>query len=110
MSPLGYKTAVLSICAGVACAYVNEPVAAPPEKLDGLYEVDFSINQANELALDAHITDLAQNPAPDGVVVFYYCSFKGVPRFDITNPDEAPSSACADGSGKWVRLAARSSQ
>jgi hypothetical protein len=44
------------------------------------------------------------NPAADGVVVFDYCSYKGIPRYDITQPDEAPSSACADGSGKWVRV------
>ena len=40
-------------------------------------------------------------------MVFQYCSYKGLPPNDITQPDEAPSSACADGSGRWRNLNAR---
>ena len=103
MSSLNFKTVVLSIAAVVSSAYAIESVAAPPEKVDGVYELDFDFSQDFELELDAHITD-GLNPAMDGVVVFDYCSFKGVPRYDSTQPDEAPRSACADGSGKWVRI------
>ena len=38
-----------------------------------------------------------------GTVVIQYCSF-GPPTNDITQPDEAPSSACADHSGHWATL------
>lgn len=38
-------------------------------------------------------------------MVFQYCSYKGLPMNDITQPDEAPSSACADRLGSWKTLA-----
>jgi hypothetical protein len=104
MSPRSFKAVVLCIGVVFSGAHSYESVAAPPDKLDGLYELNFSFTQFNDLVLDAHITDQALNPALDGVVVFDYCSLKGVPRFDISQPDEAPISACADGSGKWIRL------
>lgn len=102
-----FKFVSLSIAAIVSSAYLNLSVAAPPVKVDGIYELSFSFNQ--ELVLDAHITDTdtEPNPALNGVVVFDYCSFKGLPRNDITQPDEAPSSACADGSGRWIRIPGR---
>ena len=105
MSRHSLKPLVLSIVAVVSSAYANESVAAPPQKEIGLYNLSFQFS--DELVLDAHVTDAGQNPAMDGVVVFAYCSYKGLPRNDITQPDEAPSSACADGSGRWIRLPAR---
>lgn len=110
MSPLtimNLKSVLLSIAAIASYAYVHPSVAAPPVKADGVYELSFSFN--GELTLDAHITDTdtEPNPAQDGVVVFDYCSLKGVPRNDITQPDETASSACADGSGRWIRLRGR---
>lgn len=108
MSPLtNFRSVVLSTAAIAFSAYVNPSVAAPPVKVDGIYELSFSFNQ--ELTLDAHITDTdpEPNPALNGVVVFEYCSLKGLPRNDITQPDETSSSACADGSGRWIRLRGR---
>jgi hypothetical protein len=37
-------------------------------------------------------------------VTFQYCSYRGLPPHDITRADEAPSSACADGSATWKNL------
>ena len=105
MSPHSLKPLVLAVVAVVSSAYTNESVAAPPQKEVGLYNLSFQFS--GELVLDAHVTDNEQNPALDGVVIFDYCSFKGLPRNDISQPDEAPISACADGSGRWVRLRAR---
>ena len=57
-----------------------------------------------ELILNAHITDSSGLPAQKGLVVFQYCSYKGLPPNDITRPDEAPLEACADGSASWANL------
>lgn len=38
-------------------------------------------------------------------MTFQYCSLKGFPLNDITRADEAPSSACTTGAGKWANLA-----
>jgi hypothetical protein len=70
----------------------------------GSYDLGFLWNGI-ELTLLAHVEDAAGTPATGGAVVFQYCSYKGLPPNDITQPDEAPSSACADGSGTWVTLA-----
>jgi hypothetical protein len=56
-----------------------------------------------ELILHAHI-ETSSGPAQGGMVVFQYCSFKGLPPGDITRADEAPSAACADGSATWANL------
>lgn len=58
-----------------------------------------------ELILKAHVGS-SSGPAQGGVVIFQYCSLKGLPPNDITRADEAPSAACEDGSGTWARLAA----
>lgn len=58
----------------------------------------------SEVALRAHIEDAAGVAAQSGGVTFQYCSLKGRPPNDITRADEAPSSACADGSGTWANL------
>jgi hypothetical protein len=91
----------LALSIGLAAPSHAEP---PPPKVEGVYDLLFDYSTGSELVLDARITDKALNPAMDGVVTFDYCSYKGVPRYDISQPDEAPSSACADGSGKWVRV------
>lgn len=69
----------------------------------GSYALDFSMS-GPELILTAHVEDHLGNPAEGGVVTFQYCSLKGRPRNDISQPDEAPISACADGSARWVTL------
>jgi hypothetical protein len=69
----------------------------------GFYQLSFSFD--GELTVTAHVEALASGEAADGgAITFQYCSLKGVPRFDPTQPDEAASSACADRSGKWVTL------
>jgi hypothetical protein len=61
-----------------------------------------------ELILQAHVDDGAGSPAQSGSVTFQYCSYKGLPPNDITRADEAPSSACADGSAMWQNLGSAS--
>ncbi|HET8944915.1 MAG TPA: hypothetical protein VFO59_09060 [Dehalococcoidia bacterium] len=96
--------------ASVACSDSSPlaPAAAEPSLLSqpvpGSYDLDFQWNGV-ELILLAHVEDASSTPATGGAVVFQYCSYKGVPPNDITQPDEAPSSACADGSGTWATLA-----
>jgi len=99
------KSIFMSVVAAVSFAYASESVAAPPIKVVGTYDLNFFFS--GELILGAHIEDDQGNPATDGVVVFQYCSLLGQPRNDITQPDETPSSACADGSGRWVSLRPR---
>jgi hypothetical protein len=102
MSRIGFKGFVLLIVGVVSSAYASG--ARPPQKEVGIYDLFFIVNFANELVLRAHVSDSLGNPATDGVVLFEYCSYPGRSN-DITQPDEAPSSACADGSAKWNRLA-----
>jgi hypothetical protein len=101
MPPLTLKAVVLSIVAAASCAYAS--AAPPPPKEVGIYDLSFVVNIAGELVLVAHVTNSQGAVATDGVVVFEYCSFGGRAN-DITQPDEAPMSACADGSGRWRRL------
>jgi len=81
----------------------------------GIYQLSFYTNGlvpvttlvaggSGELILGALVTDAAGAPAQGGSVTFQYCSLKGFPPNDITRADEAPSSACASGSGDWARL------
>jgi hypothetical protein len=56
-----------------------------------------------ELWLGAHV-DASGVPAQSGSAAFQYCSYKGLPPNDITRADEAPSSACANGSATWANL------
>jgi len=59
-----------------------------------------------ELILNAHITDASTGlPAQGGLVMFQYCSYKGLPPNDISRPDEAPLEACANGTATWKNLA-----
>jgi hypothetical protein len=102
MSSAILKSSMIAFTAAVIIPCSSELLAAPPEKEAGTYELTF-LWSSPELILWAHIESASGN-APDGVVVFQYCSYKGLPPNDITQPDEAPSSACADGSGRWRNL------
>ena len=104
MSPTILKSSVLALLAVASIPCASELQAAPPVKEAGTYDLDFLWN--GELVLWAHIEG-ASGDATDGVVVFQYCSYRGLPPNDIAQPDEAPSSACADGSGRWRNLTAR---
>jgi hypothetical protein len=101
MPPLSFRSIVLSIVGAVSCA--GAIAAPPPPKEIGNYELFFVVNIVGELVLVAHVTDSQGAVATDGVVVFEYCSLGGRAN-DITQPDEASLSACADGSGRWRRL------
>jgi hypothetical protein len=82
-----------------------QPLTALAPGAPGSYELTFFVNGGGELILTAHVQALTSGELADGgAVIFQYCSYKGVPRFDITQPDEAPISACEDGSGKWITL------
>jgi hypothetical protein len=63
-----------------------------------------TISPCHELILGAHVEDANGDPAQAGFVTFQYCSYKGFPPNDISRADEAPSSACADGSATWANL------
>jgi len=97
--------ALVACLAAFALGYAGTSSAAPPSKVVGTYDISFYFD--DELILRAHVEDGQGNVATDGVVVFQYCSLKGLPSNDITQPDEAPSSACADGTGRWRNLNAR---
>jgi len=101
---------IVAVVASVLAAQTVPATAArPADKVAGVYDLSFFVNEVGELILRAHIAraDDPDVPATDGVVVFQYCSLVGVPHNDITQPDEAASSACADGSGHWLNLRAR---
>lgn len=68
----------------------------------GQYDIEFEWD--GELAVIGHVRDANGGAPTGGSVTFQYCSLKGVRTNDITQPDEAPSSACADGSGRWRTL------
>src|SRR5437667_7607763 len=62
----------------------------------------------DELILGAHVEDQSGSPAQRGMVIFQYCSLKGLPPNDITRADEAPSQNCEDGSATWANLGSAS--
>ena len=107
MSPAILKTAIVSFVVSLSFVYASVSVAARPQKEVGVYELEFAVNTGGALILQAHIEDTSGDPAMDGKVIFQYCSYKGLPTNDISQPDEAPSSACADGTGRWRNLNAR---
>jgi hypothetical protein len=128
------RRALITIAGGAAAAIMacagDSPVspegfASPPSALSrqasqvnaGIYQLSFYTNglvpvttlvagSGAELILGALVTDAAGAPAQGGTVTFQYCSLKGLPSNDITQADEAPSSACASGDGSWTRLTA----
>jgi len=93
-------------------------LAAQGQGTPGSYKLSFQDSQGNpvstlpvctpvvceELVLKAHIEDSSQHPAQRGIVIFQYCSLKGLPPNDITRPDEAPLEACENGSASWANL------
>ena len=86
-----------------ADARIEEPISlARTAPVLGQYDIEFQWN--GELAVIAHVRDANGGAPTGGSVTFQYCSLKGVPTGDITQPDEAPASACEDGSGRWRSL------
>jgi hypothetical protein len=78
-------------------SFLSQPVL-------GSYDLEF-LWSGTELTIVAHVRD-AEGGAPDGGrIVIQYCSYNGFPTDDIEQPDEAPSSACADRTAHWVTLA-----
>ena len=57
-----------------------------------------------ELVLGAHVESATGAPAQSGSVAFQYCSYTGLPPHDVTQADEAPSSACANGTARWKSI------
>ena len=109
-----FVVAVLPAAALVACS--EQSPVAPSAAADGIerpialaqaalgqYDLEF-VWSGTALTLLAHIKDANGVAATGGSVVFQYCSLRGVPTDDITQPDESPASVCADRSGRWVTL------
>ena len=104
----------------VACSDRSpvEPDTPPPpgQPVSGSYQLGFfregpgglepvsSLPFLQELILRAHVEDSSGRPATTGTVTFQYCSLNGRPKDDITNIDEAPIEACADGTATWTPL------
>jgi hypothetical protein len=104
---------MLTAAASVACTESAVEPSAPdasagPTSLArtqpvlGQYDIEF--RWSGELAVIAHVRDASGAAPTGGSVTFQYCSLKGLPTNDITQPDEAPASACTDGSGRWRSL------
>lgn len=69
----------------------------------GTYDLEFSWS-GTALTIITHVR-AGNDEAPEGgSVTIQYCSLKGLPPDDITQPDEAPASACEDRSGRWRTL------
>jgi hypothetical protein len=107
---------VLAAVAFVACSD-QSPVAssASPDHLEsavplsrpelGQYDLEFSWNGTTHLVtIIAHVRDAGGGAPGGGTVTLQYCSYNGYPTDDITQPDEAPSSACAEHTAHWVTL------
>ncbi|WP_310053126.1 hypothetical protein [Agrilutibacter niabensis] len=90
----------VAVLVSAGCLSASPTVLAQP--VTGFYGLTFVFD--GELVLRAHVEDGSGHPAQGGTVTFQYCSLKGIPSNDITQPDEAPSSACANGSGTWATL------
>lgn len=109
-----FAARILPVAALIACS--GEPPVGPADAkgpddaelrlaraVPGNYDLEF-LWSGTALTIIAHVRD-ASNAAPDGgTITLQYCSL-GQPTNDITQPDEAASSACADHSGHWVTLA-----
>lgn len=107
---------VLAVVAFVACSD-RSPVAphASPDHLEsaiplsqpelGQYDLEFSWNATTRLVtIIAHVRDGGGGAPGGGTVALAYCSYNGYPTDDITQPDEAPTSACADHTAHWRTL------
>jgi hypothetical protein len=126
MNTFRRSIAVLTLSAGALSGCVSDsplsPAMSPEPSLSaraatstaGVYDLSFYTNGlvpvatltvgTTELILKAHVASTLGVPAQKGTVTFEYCSLKGLPSNDITRADEAPSSACADGTASWTRL------
>jgi hypothetical protein len=95
----------------------SPPGQSPPGQIvSGSYQLAFfkngpsglesvsSLPFGQELILRAHVEDSSGLPAKAGTVIFEYCSLNGFPKDDITQIDEAPIEACANGSATWTPL------
>jgi hypothetical protein len=71
---------------------------------EGLQEVSSLTVSTVELVLKARVSDSAGALARRGTATFEYCSYTGLPTDDITQPDEAPKEACAQGLATWRPL------
>jgi hypothetical protein len=117
-----FAVALIGLLAPIA--YSGNSPAALAQPVPGKYELFFftsgpsglepvsslpvcTSTVCEELILNAHITEESSGlPAQSGLVVFQYCSYKGLPPNDITRADEAPLEACEiDGTAKWANLA-----
>jgi hypothetical protein len=108
------------IIAVASIAYLGNSAVGLAQNVPGSYQISFQSNGVDvsslpvcmppvcpELTLKAHIEEEGSGlPAQGGMVIFQYCSFKGLPPNDITRPDEAPSAACETGLANWDRLGA----
>ena len=94
---------------------LSTPSTAAPG-VAGSYDVSFFYNGQEvttlpvcqpstcpELILRGHVEG-PSGPAQRGTITFQYCSYKGGPPNDLSRPDEAPSSACEDGTARWSSL------
>jgi len=113
-------TFALAALAGLGAVIVDPSVAVlAAQAVPGSYELSFQKTNGEpvtslpvctpsvceELVLKAHITaEISGRPTQRGMVIFQYCSLKGLPPNDITRPDEAPSAACENGSATWANL------
>ena len=111
---------VAVVTAAVSIVYSRNTPVALAQPVPGKYELFFlntslepvsslpvcTSSACEELILNAHITEESTGvPAQGGLVVFQYCSYKGLPPNDITRADEAPLEACdIDGTAKWANL------
>ena len=92
MPPLRFKSVALLIVAAASGAYAS--AAPPPPKEVGYYDSVFIFDtHTNNLVLRAHVTNSNGLPATDGVVVFEYCSYKGLPPRDITRAGRSGPAA-----------------
>lgn len=121
-------------CAALLCAATvlgcssDLPVSTAPNVIggpaelattvQGVYELSFlntslqpvtslaacSATPCSELVLGAHVESTSGTAAQSGSVTFQYCSYRGGRPNNTTAADEAPSSACADGSAAWKNL------
>jgi hypothetical protein len=108
------------IIAVASFAYLGNSAVGLAQEVPGSYQISFQANgvqvfslpvctpsACQELILKAHIEEEGSGlPAQGGMVIFQYCSYKGLPPNDITRADEAPSVACETGLATWDRLGA----
>jgi hypothetical protein len=74
------------------------------QPVPGQYDLEF-LWSGTALTIVAHVRDSTGAAPGGGTVTIQYCSYNGYPTNDITQPDEAPSSACeVDHSGHWRTL------